>query len=165
MTTAPTDRIETTPCGRCGGSGKYSFNQINGSRCFGCGGVGKVDTARGAAARAFLQDMRSKPADQFAVDELVQHDIASPYATAKVWSKVQAIEMVEQKITVNGDATIVPMVTLTLAGKAGTTRYTVGRATMMRQGFDADTKQAQLREALAFQATLDKQGRALRAFA
>lgn len=29
-------------CGRCGGSGRYSFNQIDGDRCFGCRGAGHV---------------------------------------------------------------------------------------------------------------------------
>lgn len=29
-------------CGRCGGSGNYSFNQIDGTRCYGCGGSGQV---------------------------------------------------------------------------------------------------------------------------
>lgn len=162
MTAAPTDRIETTSCGRCGGSGRYSYNQINGSRCFACGGAGKVDTARGAATRAFLRDLRSKPADQFVSGELVQHDIVSTHAIAKVWSRIDAIEMTDHRMTVNGVASITPMITFSLSGKAGATRYTVGRATMMRQGFDADTKQAQLREALAFQATLDTRGRALR---
>lgn len=27
-------------CSRCGGSGQYSFNQIDGSRCYGCNGSG-----------------------------------------------------------------------------------------------------------------------------
>lgn len=31
----------TVVCSRCGGSGQYSYNQIDGSRCFGCGGCGK----------------------------------------------------------------------------------------------------------------------------
>ena len=30
----------TPPCGRCGGSGRYSFNQIDGDRCYGCNGTG-----------------------------------------------------------------------------------------------------------------------------
>lgn len=29
-------------CNRCGGSGSYSFNQIDGSRCYGCNGKGHV---------------------------------------------------------------------------------------------------------------------------
>lgn len=28
------------PCGRCGGSGSYSFNYMDGTRCYGCGGKG-----------------------------------------------------------------------------------------------------------------------------
>lgn len=31
-----------TTCGRCGGSGQYSYNAINGTTCFGCGGAGLV---------------------------------------------------------------------------------------------------------------------------
>ena len=29
------------PCSRCGGSGNYSYNPMDGTRCFGCGGSGK----------------------------------------------------------------------------------------------------------------------------
>lgn len=29
-------------CGRCGGSGEYSYNQIHGSRCYGCNGRREV---------------------------------------------------------------------------------------------------------------------------
>lgn len=29
-------------CSRCGGSGRYSFNQIDGDRCYGCNGQGHV---------------------------------------------------------------------------------------------------------------------------
>lgn len=31
-----------TACPRCGGSGHYSYNQMDGSRCYGCGGRGTV---------------------------------------------------------------------------------------------------------------------------
>lgn len=37
MTTAYT-------CSRCGGSGRYSFNLIHGTKCYGCGGTGKQKT-------------------------------------------------------------------------------------------------------------------------
>lgn len=30
--------LVVVPCGRCGGTGEYSFNPIDGSKCFGCGG-------------------------------------------------------------------------------------------------------------------------------
>jgi hypothetical protein len=34
----------STICGRCGGSGSYSYCQMYGTTCFGCGGTGKVAT-------------------------------------------------------------------------------------------------------------------------
>jgi hypothetical protein len=37
--------IITATCGRCGGSGEYSFNHMDGTRCYGCGGTGKVAKA------------------------------------------------------------------------------------------------------------------------
>lgn len=42
--------FETQDCGRCSGSGKYSFNQIHGNRCYGCGGTGQRYSARGRSA-------------------------------------------------------------------------------------------------------------------
>lgn len=30
-------------CGRCGGSGNYSFNHVHGTRCYGCGGSGYTE--------------------------------------------------------------------------------------------------------------------------
>ena len=43
--------FETTTCSRCGGSGKYSYNQYDGDRCFGCAGSGITFSKRGAKAR------------------------------------------------------------------------------------------------------------------
>lgn len=41
-----TDTVITSkPCGRCGGSGKYSFNLMDGDKCYGCGGTGRVAMA------------------------------------------------------------------------------------------------------------------------
>lgn len=31
--------FESETCGRCGGSGKYSFNQMDGDRCYGVAGI------------------------------------------------------------------------------------------------------------------------------
>jgi hypothetical protein len=45
--------FEIKTCSRCGGSGHYSYNQMHGSRCFGCGGDGVQYTKRGRAAREF----------------------------------------------------------------------------------------------------------------
>ena len=48
---------EKEPCGRCGGSGRYSWNQISGDRCFGCGGSGERLSKRGKAAKAFADSL------------------------------------------------------------------------------------------------------------
>jgi hypothetical protein len=45
------DIIETQTCGRCGGTGQYSFNLMHGSMCYGCQGKKLKDTKRGAAAK------------------------------------------------------------------------------------------------------------------
>lgn len=37
-----TDMIASKTCGRCGGTGKYSFNLMDLDRCYGCGGSGLV---------------------------------------------------------------------------------------------------------------------------
>ncbi len=37
--------ITTKDCSRCNGSGSYSFNLRDGTRCYGCGGTGKVACA------------------------------------------------------------------------------------------------------------------------
>lgn len=34
-------KIALLTCGRCGGTGNYSYNQMDGTRCYGCGGSGK----------------------------------------------------------------------------------------------------------------------------
>lgn len=41
-------------CSRCGGSGQYSFNPMDGSRCFKCHGVGTILTKVGLKAREDL---------------------------------------------------------------------------------------------------------------
>lgn len=50
----------TRVCGRCAGSGRYSFNAIDGDRCYGCGGKGhlvaKLTADVLAGARAKVED-------------------------------------------------------------------------------------------------------------
>lgn len=43
--------FETKTCGRCGGSGHYSYNQMHGTTCYGCSGRKVVYSKAGAAAR------------------------------------------------------------------------------------------------------------------
>ena len=45
-------KLTLKTCGRCAGSGKYSYCQMHGDTCFGCGGTGKVLPATSDALRA-----------------------------------------------------------------------------------------------------------------
>lgn len=66
-----TDLFETAECGRCGGSGHYSFNMMSGTVCFGCGGSGIKFTKKGAAAKTAWIEAYQKTAK---VSDLVPGD-------------------------------------------------------------------------------------------
>lgn len=52
--------FESRQCGRCGGSGHYSFNMIHGTMCYGCGGCGKQLTKLGKRQReAWLAELET----------------------------------------------------------------------------------------------------------
>lgn len=56
MKPQPNTVFETEVCHRCGGSGNYSYNQVDGSVCYGCSGTGWQYTKRGSAARKWWKD-------------------------------------------------------------------------------------------------------------
>ncbi len=45
-------KLTLKTCGRCGGGGHYSYCQMHGTTCFGCGGTGKVLPTTADALRA-----------------------------------------------------------------------------------------------------------------
>lgn len=61
---APARELEKKTCGRCGGSGKFSWCAMYGDTCFGCAGRGWTYTKRGAAAALYLEELRSLPAPE-----------------------------------------------------------------------------------------------------
>jgi hypothetical protein len=82
--------FEIQVCGRCGGSGRYSFNQIDGDRCFGCGGSGKVFSKRGAAARAYYLKSMERPISELKPGDYVLDSVG--IGPRKVWQKVDKVE-------------------------------------------------------------------------
>lgn len=50
-------------CSRCCGSGEYSFNQIDGSRCYGCGGAGQIFPKAKKAQLEVLEEAKRAAAD------------------------------------------------------------------------------------------------------
>ena len=159
MTTPPADRIETTECSRCCGSGRYSYNQIHGSRCFGCGGSGKAYTKRGREAARYLEALRSKPAADFQPGDLVRHEMFTPGGSARIWITVVTVAPSSVRLVSPGKPESTDNVTIEGTGKYGKVRMTVPKDKLLRQGFDAETKQAQLAEAIAYQATLTVKGK------
>lgn len=57
-TTTKTDRygFPITECRRCGGTGRYSFNLMDGDRCYGCSGTGFQHTRSAAKLYAEFRE-------------------------------------------------------------------------------------------------------------
>lgn len=70
---------ETTHCGRCGGSGRYSYCQMYGDTCFKCGGSGKALSRKGAAARAKVEAMKTELAQTLLATELQPGMVVKSY--------------------------------------------------------------------------------------
>jgi hypothetical protein len=69
--TKPVLKFERKTCGRCGGCGQFSYNQMTGSTCFGCDGKGQVLTSRGQRALQWMRDRLSIRADEVKVGQRV----------------------------------------------------------------------------------------------
>jgi hypothetical protein len=82
--------FETETCGRCGGSGHYSYNQMDGTTCFGCNGTKVRLTKRGSAAQAWYRRQTTVPFSQIKVGDLVwAENFFSGYAA---WFRVDEID-------------------------------------------------------------------------
>ena len=57
-------------CGRCSGSGSYSYNATDGSRCYGCGGSGQVFPKDLAALKVRAQAAADNGAVQARIDQI-----------------------------------------------------------------------------------------------
>lgn len=66
--------LERGACGRCAGSGKYSYNAIDGDRCYGCGGTGIVLTKRGKAAKAYLIELQMRAIEECKAGEFFWYE-------------------------------------------------------------------------------------------
>ena len=84
-----TAAFETTACGRCGGSGQYSYCQMHGTRCFGCAGKGLVYTKRAEAALAYARTLRTVKVSEVQVGWLL-FDSGGPFTKAG-WFTVTAV--------------------------------------------------------------------------
>ena len=140
--------FEVTTCSRCGGTGHYSFNQINGTTCFGCNG-GKVKlTARGAAAHALFVASTSVPTSEIVVGDKIFRDGG--------WRLVRSITLRPAAARYNGVSyDYISLETQRIV-------YSQSPATLVRVSRGAAAWAAKLAEALAYQATLGVSGKPLK---
>jgi len=144
--------FENVPCGRCGGSGRYSYNQMHGDRCYGCGGKGVKLTKRGRAAQDYLNALRSVRADEIKVGDLVLCEVLSSAS----FSRVDSIDIgnAKEQGVYSGDGQYqqVKIVTKKLISY-------LSPSSSVRKGFTGEEKDAQVKLALAYQETLTKVGK------
>lgn len=143
--------FEHETCSRCCGDGKYSFNLMHGSVCYGCSGTGYKLTARGRAAQSFLNQMREIPMENFQIGDFIQFDRFSKFAKV---TDIQFLSGAEAGYVNNPE---LQCVSLKVEGYTGIIGF-VGKTTY-RKGFTAEEKQQQVNRALAYQETLTKMGK------
>lgn len=97
-------------CTRCGGTGHYSYNAIDGSRCYGCSGEGKVirPGAAAKAAAAYAEALRGEKEATItgttgrralAVGDKVNGRLAYRNAKGDKWATVKSIEIHDDEIS------------------------------------------------------------------
>lgn len=76
--------FESKTCTRCGGGGQYSYCQMYGSTCFGCGGSGLMLTKRGKIAQAWFNARKKRPACEVKVGERIVIDGTPGFSRSEV---------------------------------------------------------------------------------
>lgn len=146
MTTATETKpaFETETCGRCGGSGRYSYCQMYGDRCFKCGGKGKHLTKRGLAAATYLKTLRSKPACEVKVGDEYLSEGFAPLGIETKWVKVETIE-------IRNDGSILL--------RSSHCEYGANKTTILRIRQNAETVASTFAAAMEYQNNLTKAGK------
>jgi hypothetical protein len=150
LTMTKTLLFESATCGRCGGSGSYSWCQMYGSRCFKCAGAGVTLTKRGAAAQAHFTELCSSRIEDLKVGDTIRCEAYYPAGMVRYWGRVTELALTPD---VNGHLRVT-----TTNDKRGQMSHHVFAGTKFRVAQSAEAKQAKTAEALAYQATLTKTG-------
>lgn len=144
--------FEIKTCGRCGGSGRYSYCTMYGDKCFGCCGAGKVYTKRGAAAKAFLEESLKVRADEIKVGDAIKTWHGGKFSKVlRVGPQTSGGEVIGRDASQLASGYILETVACT---------YVVtGPADLVRKAWSGADKAPKLAEALAYQATLTATGK------
>lgn len=159
MTTA----FETEPCTRCGGTGKFSHNGEH-DRCYKCDGKNgaRSYTKRGRAAKDFY--LRSLV---IAPEDVKVGDVIRTYGIKRLTvAKIEMVNSGKAKNLRTGEETDIIHYVYTnatgLAGSAQKTQKPVDHNSIyaVRRIPSVEENKRLIAEALAFQATLTKNGKA-----
>lgn len=147
--------FETDTCGRCAGSGHYSYNAVNGTRCFGCGGTGQRLTKRGAAAKSFFESLISKPLQQIQPGDNILTATGSMGLGPDRWHFVVSIE--PSTVVFNGVADRLKITFKRKGVASSIDGYTLD--TIFQSVRNEEERAAALEKALAYQVSLTKAGK------
>lgn len=158
--------FEKEVCGRCGGSGHYSYNQLDGSRCYGCNGKGERLTKRGRAAAMFLRERLQKPAREVQVgDRMEVMGVVGNGAVYTRYSKVVGVVFHEESngsTMVNGEWVKNPP-DMSIETEHSSLRC--GRDHVVKVKPPAEEHAALIAEAVEYQSKLTKAGKLMKRFA
>lgn len=150
--------FESTTCGRCGGSGQYSYCRDHGTRCFKCGGKGVTLTKRGHAAQAYYRDLLSVKVGELKIGDLVE---SSNLTHGGQSFQHNATVVSVEPLTLSGASNGVPYEKSGYAVKVTSKYGDVTHNTFADAKFivrNRDDRAAKVEQALAYQANLTKQG-------
>lgn len=149
ITDMATPLFEHTICGRCGGCGRYSYNQIDGDRCFGCLGTGFALTRRGNAAQEFYRNLLTVLAGDVTVGMRVKDNAGSKFTVADIERAVRGHRIVD------GEKIALEVVSFT---SVGGNRYGYSATVHMTMIPSEAQRSEMVAKALAYQDTLTRAG-------
>lgn len=150
--------FENETCGRCGGSGNYSYCQRYGTTCFKCSGVKAVLTKRGTAAQAYYRSLLSKPVSELKPGMIIE-DLGVTFGGDLFNQWVTILEIKEDTTLYNG-ALRPDYRNLECKSRRGELHsICVPLTQVFRVAATVEQKKAALALALTYQASLTKQGK------
>jgi hypothetical protein len=161
--------FEVQDCTRCNGTGRYSWCQMYGDRCFKCGGKKQILTKRGAAAQRFYNELSSVAAkDLKPGDIILDSGLTNGGQVFDYWAVVVSVESAVQNgsfttteggVTKTVDMSTIPSVCITTTHPKYGESSTICAADSVRQHRNAEGKAERIKAALDYQATLTKLGK------
>lgn len=156
--------FESEVCGRCGGSGHYSYNQRDGTVCYGCGGKKERLTKRGAEAQRFFRELMQRKVSELKIGDVVRYTgVTMGGGLYSAAAPVVELDL-EPKVTAwsikNGERIPLPHVSyVTEHSKLGRSSHGAPPDSSVEiVGSDEERREA-IEKALAYQASLTKAGK------